>query len=136
MRTIYLIGSLRNPQIPDIGKRFRQIGYDVFDDWFAAGPTADDTWREYEQSRGHSYVEALQGLAADHVFQFDLFHLNRANLGVLVLPAGRSAFTEFGYLVGQGKPVYVLLDDPERWDVMLRFATGVYTDVHDLLRHL
>ena len=133
MTTLYLIGSLRNPKIPEIGNRLRSAGYDVFDDWFAAGPEADDKWREYEQSRGRSYLEALTGLAAEHVFQFDLHHLNRADAGVLVLPAGRSAFTEFGYLRGREKPTYILLDDPGRWDVMLKFATGVYLDLESLI---
>ena len=133
MNTLYLIGSLRNPKIPEIGNRLREAGYDVFDDWFAAGPEADDKWKEYEQARGHSYVEALDGWAAQHVFEFDHWHLDRADLGVLALPAGRSAFTEFGYLTGQGKPVYVLLDNPERWDVMLKFAAGVYLDLEALI---
>lgn len=130
---IYLIGSLRNPAIPLLATCLRAAGHDVFDDWFAAGPIADDSWRDYEKARGRTYVEALSGLAATHVFDFDVTHLNLADTGLLVLPAGRSAFTEFGYLVGQGKPVYVLLDDPERWDVMLKFATGVFCDESDLL---
>jgi len=130
---IYLIGSLRNPEIPRIGNALREEGYQVFDDWFAAGPIADDSWRDYEKARYHSYVEALRGWAADHVFQFDLHHLNRADMGVLVLPAGRSAFTEFGYLVGRGKPTHILLDSPDRWDGMLKFATGVHTNLDDLI---
>ena len=41
MKTIYLIGSLRNPKIPEIGRQLRDLGFDVLDDWFAAGPRAD-----------------------------------------------------------------------------------------------
>lgn len=134
--TIYLIGSLRNPSIPSIGQYLRQAGYDVFDDWHAAGPDADMEWKRYEQARGHTYREALDGFAAEHVFSFDLYHLNRADMGILVLPAGRSAFTEFGYLRGQGKPVYILLDDPDRWDVMVKFATGVVLTIEELLASL
>ena len=123
---IYLIGSLRNPRVPDVGKYLRSQGFEVFDDWFAAGPVADDSWRDYEIARGCTYPEALEGHAAWHVFQFDLHHLGRADLGVLVLPAGKSGHIEFGYLIGQGKPAFVLMDrSPERWDVMYRFATQV-----------
>lgn len=136
MKTIYLIGSLRNPEIPVIGNRLREAGFDVFDDWFAAGPIADDSWRDYEKARGRSYLDALRGFAADHVFQFDQYHLDRADMGVLILPAGRSAFTEFGYLAGQGKPVSALLDNPDRWDVMLKFATSVHTTLEDLVKAL
>ena len=82
MPVLYLIGSLRNPEIPLIGVRLRSLGYDVFDDWAAAGPIADDSWRDYEIARGHSYSQALQGWAARHVFEFDLFHLPMRKLVV------------------------------------------------------
>ena len=60
MKTLYLIGSLRNPEVPSVGAVLRNIGYDVFDDWHAAGPTADDSWKEYEEARGHNYRQALE----------------------------------------------------------------------------
>ena len=126
---IYLIGSLRNPEVPVLGNELRAEGYEVFDDWFAAGPEADDYWQQYEQNRGHTYTEALAGLAAGHVFEFDREHLFEANVGILMLPAGKSGHLELGILIGQNKRTYILLDgEPERFDVMYRFATGVFTD--------
>ena len=110
-KVIYLIGSLRNPIIPEIGNALRKSGFEVFDDWFAGGPEADDAWKRYEQERGHTYQEALGGLAAQHVFEYDFYHLNRANMGVLVLPAGKSGHLELGYLRGLQKPIFILLDD-------------------------
>lgn len=119
---LYVIGSLRNPQIPIIGNRLRELGIEAFDDWHGAGPEADDKWKEYEQLRGRSYREALKGYAAQHVFNFDRTHLDRADAALLVLPAGRSGHLELGYAVGKGKRGYVLLDTPDRWDVMYSFA--------------
>ena len=134
---IYLIGSLRNPEIPVIGNYLRSLGLEVFDDWFAAGPIADDSWQEYETGRGHSYKQALKGYAAKHVFEFDLHHLNRAGIGVLVMPAGRSGHLELGYLRGQGKPVYILFDkEPERYDQMYQFAEEVFFNKEELGREL
>ena len=131
---IYLIGSLRNPECPKIAHKLRTEGHEVFDDWYAAGPEADDYWQRYEKERDHSFIEALDGYAARHVYEFDLHHLNRADKGVLVLPAGKSGHLEFGYLSGQGKPCYILLDkEPERFDVMYRFATKVVSSVDELL---
>lgn len=122
--SIYLIGSLRNPKIPEIAQALRKEGYDVFDDWYAAGPEADDYWRDYEKARGHSYQEALAGYAACHVFDFDVYHLNRCDIGLLVLPAGRSGHLELGHMHGKGKKTAILLEgDPERFDVMYKFAT-------------
>lgn len=118
---VYLIGSLRNPHIPSIAETLRSWGCEVFDDWYAAGPEADDYWQKYEQGRGRTYKEALDGLAADHVFNFDQAHLDRCDAVVLVLPAGKSGHLEFGYCIGQGKPGFILMpEDAERWDVMYR----------------
>ena len=103
MAKIYLIGSLRNPRIPEIAAQLRKAGHDVFDDWFAAGPEADDYWQKYEQGRGHNFKEGLQGYAANHVYNFDKHHLDQCDIAVLALPAGKSGHLELGYCVGRGK---------------------------------
>jgi hypothetical protein len=133
---VYLIGSLRNPQVPIIANEIRAAGHVVFDDWYAAGPEADDKWRDYEVARGRSFKDSLSGFAARNVFNFDKTHLTRADVVVLVLPAGKSGHLELGWALGQGKPGYILLDTPDRWDVMYQFATGVVTNVEELLREL
>lgn len=135
-KSIYVIGSLRNPAIPEVAAKLRAQGYDVFDDWYSAGPEADDYWKKYEEARGHDYYQALQGYAAGHVFAFDRHHLDRADCAVLVLPAGRSGHLELGYVAGKGKPTYILHDNPDRWDVMYRFATAVVPNVDNLIKEL
>jgi nucleoside 2-deoxyribosyltransferase len=135
---IYLIGSLRNPKIPELGVWLREQGFAVFDDWFSPGPEADDYWKKYEQARGRTYLEALKGWAGTHVYEFDKYHLSRADQVVLAMPAGRSGHLELGWALGQGKPGFVLLEkeEPERWDVMLQFATGVFGNKEDLAKEL
>lgn len=133
---VYLIGSLRNPEVPKLAQKLRALGFDVFDDWYAAGPEADDKWRDYEKGRGHTYQQALLGYAADHVYRFDLKHLDDCDIAILMLPAGKSGHLELGYIIGQGKPGYILLDNPERWDVMYLFAKGVFNSFWELKREL
>lgn len=135
---LYLIGALKNPRVPEVAQAIRAVGYDVFDDWYAAGPEADDYWQRYEQGRGHSYPQGLAGYPAEHVYSYDRSHLDRAMTGVLLLPAGKSGHLELGYLIGQGKPGYIVFDgkEPERWDVMYKFARGVYFHIDDLLKEL
>lgn len=133
MKCIYLIGSLRNPEIPNIGNYLRTCGFEVFDSWFAAGPIADDCWQEHEKQRGLTYDQALKDYAATHVFQFDHYHLNRCDISILVMPAGKSGHLEFGYTVGLGKPAFILFDkEPDRWDVMYQFANSVHFNKEDL----
>lgn len=127
MPSLYLIGSLRNPRVPELAVelRSRVAGLEVFDDWHAAGQHADDCWRDYEKGRGRSYLQALDGYAVKHVFEFDRLHLERCDMACLVLPAGKSGHLELGFMRGRGKPAFILLDDPERWDAMYLFATAV-----------
>lgn len=122
-KMVYLIGSLRNKKIPVIANKIREIGFEVFDDWFSPGPEADDFWRDYERVRGSSYKEALRNWAGRHVYEFDKTHIDRSDIGVVYMQAGKSAHLELGYMIGKGKTCFVLFDEePERWDVMYQFV--------------
>lgn len=147
MSNIYVIGSLRGPRVPEVANQLRVAGHEVFDDWYAAGPEADDYWQKYEENRGHNYREALDGYAARNVFAFDKKHLDRNEIAVLVLPAGKSGHLELGYFIGSGKPGYILFDDDVencRWDVMYQFTreykdddvVGVFFSVEELIDEL
>mgnify|MGYP001562924768 CR=1 FL=1 len=136
---IYVIGSLRNPQVPVLANWLRTKGYDVFDDWYAVGPEADDRWRDYELARGHTYQEALHGRACRNVYDFDHTHLMIADAVVLLLPAGKSAHLELGWTLGRGRPGYILLEEAmsgasvaRRFDIMHSFATDVFDKLDDL----
>lgn len=134
MASVYLIGSLRNPAIPKIAAELRAAGHDVYDDWFSPGPEADDHWQAYERQRGRNFAEAVRGWHATHVFMNDKRHLDQCDAAVLVMPAGKSAHLELGYVIGRGQRGYVLLDgEPERFDIMYRFADGIYYDTAALL---
>ena len=134
---VYLIGSLRNPEVAKLAQLLREHDMEVFDDWFAAGEKADDEWMKYEKARGRTYYEALKGHAARHTFEYDKLHLDRADVGVMVAPAGKSAHLELGYLRGQGKPGFIYMpDEPERWDVMVLFGTDVLRTPEELLTAL
>lgn len=138
MRQLYLIGSLRNPEVPTFANAIEKAapGWRVFDEWYSAGHEADDKWRDHQKERGRSYVEALGGPAARNVFHFDRTHLSASDAVCLLAPAGKSGHLELGWCLGQGIPGYYLLDDPERWDVMLQFCTGVGSTVEDLVKWL
>ena len=132
---IYVIGALKNEYIPGIAAKLREeLGCEVFDDWHAAHPRADNEWQNYERTRERSYEQALKAPAAQNVFQFDKLHLDEATHGLLVLPAGRSGHLELGYLAGRGITTAILLDDDyDRWDVMYAFADLVTCDFNEVI---
>lgn len=135
-KSVYVIGSLRNKSIPIIGGHLRSIGFEAFTDWHAAGPEADDHLRDHYRERGFTYDEVLNSYAAKHIFEFDLFHLNRCDIGLLVMPAGKSGHLELGYMRGQGKDCFTLMDaEPERVDIMTQFSNGgVFMNLERLLQ--
>jgi nucleoside 2-deoxyribosyltransferase len=132
---IYIIGALKNRNIISLANDIRLLGYDVFDDWISAGEEADEKWQAYEAERGRSYGEAINGYHADTVFNYDLTHLKAADIVIMVLPCGKSGHLEFGWSIGQGKTGYILFDDgePDRFDIMYRFADALYFDREQLL---
>lgn len=139
-KVIYLIGSLRNENVPSLAKEIRELvnnDWEVFDDWFSPGPEADDFWRKYEKVRGSTYKQALNNWAGKHVFEFDKFHIDRSDIGILYMPAGKSGHLELGYMIGKGKRCFILFDkEPERWDVMYQFAEDIFFSKEDLFKKL
>lgn len=131
---IYLAGSMKNDRIPVLAKHLRGLGYDVFDDWITPGPNTDEFWQQYETERGRNYQEALKGKHAQTVFNFDKANLDDADQAVLVLPAGKSAHTEMGYMHANGKPVFAYFPEgyPEKWDVMYAFFSGITDSLEEL----
>lgn len=130
----YVIGSLRNPEIVRLAERMRMRGAEVHDDWYAPGPKTDEHWREYEQARGHDFVDALQGRHAQNVFEYDRDWLHWADAVVMLMPAGKSGHIELGYAAGIGKETHIILaPEQDRWDVMYKFADYVWRDVEEFL---
>ena len=135
---LYLIGSLRHAGVRELAAELRGLEFDVFDDWHAAGPEADDIWRDYEKQRGRSYLEALDGYHAKHVFALDYKHLSESEVAVLALPCGKSGHLEFGWHLGHNKRGYILLEDKktsgkltEQW----HWLTGIYEGEGSITRN-
>lgn len=137
MSKIYLTGALKNREIISLANDIRELGHDVFDDWISPGEETDQKWQEYEDERGRSYEEALNGYHANIVFNYDLHHLKEAELVIMVLPCGKSGHLEFGWAIGQGKKGYILFDgEPDRYDIMYKFADRIFFNEGDLLAAL
>lgn len=137
MKSLYVIGSLRNPNIVAFANKIEQVGTEAFIDWKSPGPDADDHWRDYSKERGWTYSQALESRAAKQVFQFDKNNLDRCDGAVLLMPAGKSAHLELGYTIGRGKPGFLVFDEePERWDVMVLFATSIFFSQEKFFQYL
>lgn len=137
IQSIYIIGSLRNPSVTEFANEVQALGFEAFADWISPGPLADDYLRDYAKQRGLNYKQTLQTYAAQHVFEFDKRHIDRCDAAILLMPAGKSAHLEFGYVRGLGKPGFILFDqEPERVDVMYQFASDIFFSKEELFAEL
>lgn len=137
IKSFYIIGSLRNPEIPKFANQIAELGFEAFSEWYSPGPNADDHWRDYEITRGRTYREALKGWAGRHIYEFDRFHLDRCDAAVLLMPGGKSCHLELGYTIGRGKPGFIVFEEiPERYEVMVQFATEIFFSREEFFSYL
>lgn len=124
---VYVASSWKNMAYPHVVAALRARGHEVYDfrdanrafNWSEAVPGADP-W-DPVLSVGE-LMTAYHSKPANVAFAHDKGALDWAEAGVMVMPCGRSAHLEAGYLIGQGKPVCILLAANERPDLMHRLA--------------
>lgn len=121
MGRLYVASSWRNERQPEIVVVLRGAGHEVYD--FRSphlGPGKRGVgfhWSEidadWEAWSPEEFRDALRHPVAVDGFSSDREGMDWADACVLVLPCGRSAHTEAGWMGGSGKPVIALLSDGE-----------------------
>ena len=137
---IYVASSWRNQYQPDVVRRLRAAGYDVYD---FRNPREGDTgfhWSEidpdWQSWTPDKYVVAMQHPIAVAGFKSDFDAMKWADACVLVLPSGRSAHLEAGWFCGQGKPCMVYIPEPIEPELMYKLASRICTSMDEVLRLL
>lgn len=140
---VYVASSWRNYQQPDVVEALRKAGHEVYDfrhphmgpgrrgvgfQWSAIDPN----WQLWSPAQ---FIEALEDQRAIDGCSSDLAGLMWADACVLVMPCGRSAHLELGYMLGAGKLGIVLLSDGEP-ELMYRLAHHLCLDVEEVLAKL
>ena len=140
MAMIYVASSWRNQYFPAVVEALRQAGHEVYDfrnpphggngfRWTDVDPEAMD-WTFEE------YAEGLHHPLAERQFRADMDALEWASVCVLLLPCGRSAHTEAGWMAGAGKRVLVLIPEKSEPELMYKLFDGVAGSIPELLRML
>jgi len=129
------MGSMRSEHPLNIARLLVERGYEAYVDWHATGPESDDNWKAHALALGQDFNEALRQPHARQVYALDKAWLDWSDIGVIVMPCGKSAWAEMGFLRGQHKLVYALTEpNPERWDIMLQFANDWTSDIDELMQ--
>lgn len=137
-KLIYIAGSMRNRDgILRVSKVLREAGFDIFNDWIMPGEETDDKWQEFARADGLNYFQAMESPHVWDVFEFDKTWLDAAWALMVVGPVGKSGHAELGYARGSGKPVVLYQEtEPERWDIMARFAHLITSDLDEAIEWL
>ena len=124
MAKIYVASSWRNQYFPDVVKQLREYRHEVYD--FRNPPHNHGAfmWKnidpEFEKWTVSDYKAGL----------------NWADTCVLVLPCGRSAHTEAGWMKGSGKKVIVYIPEMQEAELMYKLfdlVSGSLDEVNEFL---
>lgn len=137
MAKVYLASSWRNPYQPAVLKALQDAGHEVYDFRHPSDEDEGFKWKNvderWEDWTNEDYINSLSHPVAEHGFKNDYDAMCWADVCVLLLPCGRSAHTEAGWMQGAGKPTYVLLTDRQEPELMYKLFSGVFTNIDALL---
>ena len=140
MARIYVASSWRNKYYPEVVARLREAGHEVYD--FRNPPHGGNgfRWTDIDDNAltwsFDQYAEGLHHPLAERQFAADLEALAWADTCVLVLPSGRSAHTEAGWMSGRGKRTIVYIPEMVEPELMYKLFDGVVGSMEELVEVL
>lgn len=140
---VYVASSWRNEVQPEVVKCLRAAGHEVYDFRDADGFHWSQVDPEGGQGAGYEvgtsarkYLQMVRHPVAVKGFARDRDALVEADACVLVLPCGKSAHLEAGYMAGLGLPVIVLLEDPMQPELMYLLLHKAATSIEQVVEQL
>lgn len=123
-RKIYVASSWRNNHQQGVVKLLRKLGHEVYD--FKNPPHGNSgfAWSDIDPNwlnwTPEQYLKALEHPLALKGFNSDFDGMKWADTCVMVLPCGRSANTEAGWMKGAGKQVFVYQPEKQEPELMYK----------------
>lgn len=137
MAKIYVASSWRNQYYPDVVARLRESGHEVYDFRNPSDGKGGFFWKDvdpgWEGWSTEEYVGNLSHPWAEYGFKRDLEAMRDADICVLVLPCGRSAHSEAGWMAGAGKRVIAFIPEKQEPELMYKLFDQVVDNLDDLV---
>lgn len=137
---IYVASSWRNQHQQRVVAALRAAGHEVYDfmnpsetDKGFAWSDIDENWQYWSNDE---YIKALHHPIAEKGFANDFNAMNWADACVLVMPCGRSAHTEAGWMQGAGKPTVVFIPEEAEPELMYKVFQRVCTSIGQVIDQL
>ncbi len=140
MSRIYVASSWRNVYQQDMVKALRKAGHEVYD--FKNPPHGkggfkwaliDHSWEEWSTKE---YINNLKHPVSEAGFKSDLDAMEWAEVCVLVLPCGRSAHAEAGWMQGSGRRTIVYIPEKQEPELMYKLFGMVTDDINSIIDFL
>ena len=135
---IYVASRWRNDIQPIIVAKLRELGHDGYDfknPPFKSGLHWIEIDHKWEEWTVEEYVNNLDHPIAELGFKSDFDAMKWAECCVMVLPCGRSAHTEAGWMKGAGKQTHVFMSQKQEPELMYKVYDSVMSS-YDQLRLL
>ena len=129
MARVFVASSWDNKYYPEVVQALRIAGHEVYD--FRNPQLCDignHSTQINENARNSMFEQHAEGLRislGEKQFLADIDALYWADICVIVLPCGRSAHTEAGFMVGKGKIVIAYIPEAQDPELMYRLFDGV-----------
>lgn len=144
VQRIYVASSWRNDYQPGVVAVLREAGFEVYDfknptvgyhnpDGLPHGFQWSEIDPEWETWSPEAYRAALTHPLSEQGYASDFGAMQWADTCVLVLPSGRSAHIEAGWMAGTGRRVYILALGENEPELMYKLATGICLSVDELV---
>lgn len=121
-KSVYVASSWRNPLQIGVVATLKAAGLDVYDFRHPAPERSGFSWKSIDPEwmlwTPAQWRDALRTSIAKDGYALDRDGMDRADCCVLVLPCGRSAHLEAGFMAAEGKPVFTLALEQVEPDLM------------------
>lgn len=136
---IYVASSWRNKYQTSVVSCLRENGFEVYD--FKNPPfrtgfawsSIDIYWEKWSTKE---FIKALNHPIAIDGFNADFEAMKEADACVMVLPCGRSANAEAGWMKGSGKKVFVFSPEKQEPELMYKMFDLISDDINEIIIEL
>lgn len=135
---IYVASSWRNQYQPEVVKKLREDGHDVYDFKDSDGfewTEVDEDYMEWVNDIPR-YLEGLKHKCSIRGFGRDMSALSECDACVYVTPCGVSASLEAGWAVGANKIVVMYVPELREPDLMVKMFDYISPDLDKIRDYL
>ena len=137
MIKVYVASSWRNKYYPEVVKQLKSHGFDVYDFRNPPDGKGGFFWKDidsnWENWSTRDYIDQLHHPWAEYGFKRDIDAMKDADVCGLVLPCGRSAHSEAGWMAGAGKRVIAYIPEKQEPELMYKMFDYVTDNLEQLI---